>query len=263
MEDSTPVQMETQNNTPNKMQEPLEQNFGFASFGRRLGAYLVDWIILTPVGLIYSYFYITYGPTINSSAYYAYNYLISISISALFFIILWIKLNGQTPGKKLFKIRIIRQDGSPIDAKTAALRFLGYIVSSIPLGLGFIWILLDENKEGWHDKIAKTQVVKLDTESKAGIGLMVFIVWLVVLFFQMAWGMKYGLDKLGQDGAENPWVDLYQETQDSQEDVDINLNMDGNDSEMTPEQQEQFENFLNQLYDQTLPEGSDVNVNIN
>lgn len=39
-------------------------------------------------------------------------------------------------------------------------RFLGYIVSTIPLSLGFIWILKDKDRQGWHDKIAKTLVLK-------------------------------------------------------------------------------------------------------
>ncbi len=40
------------------------------------------------------------------------------------------------------------------------MRLIGYFVSSIVIWLGFLWILFDANKQGWHDKIAGTYVVK-------------------------------------------------------------------------------------------------------
>ena len=43
----------------------------------------------------------------------------------------------------------------------AWVRLVGYWVSSLPLALGYIWVALDRRKQGWHDKIAGTQVVKL------------------------------------------------------------------------------------------------------
>jgi len=58
-------------------------------------------------------------------------------------------------------IKIIRTDSSPITLPYALLRYLGYIVSTITLLIGFIWIAFDERKQGLHDKIADTYVVKL------------------------------------------------------------------------------------------------------
>jgi uncharacterized RDD family membrane protein YckC len=69
---------------------------------------------------------------------------------------------GQTPGKGLMKIRVIKVDGSPISDSDALLRYVGYIVNSFCIGIGWVWALLDTNKQGWHDKIAKTYVVKAD-----------------------------------------------------------------------------------------------------
>jgi uncharacterized RDD family membrane protein YckC len=66
---------------------------------------------------------------------------------------------GATPGKMALGLRVVRQDGEDVDVSVAALRFVGYMVSGIVLGLGFLWVVCDSNNEGWHDKIAKTRVI--------------------------------------------------------------------------------------------------------
>jgi len=67
---------------------------------------------------------------------------------------------GQTPGKMLMKIRVVRVDGEPLTAADAFLRSIGYYLNSLAFGLGWLWALFDSNAQGWHDKIAKTYVVK-------------------------------------------------------------------------------------------------------
>jgi uncharacterized RDD family membrane protein YckC len=76
----------------------------------------------------------------------------------IYFVFFWSWL-GYTPGKGLLGLRIVRQDGQPLSAGRALLRYLAYWISAIPLFLGFIWILVDRQHEGWHDKIANTHVV--------------------------------------------------------------------------------------------------------
>jgi uncharacterized RDD family membrane protein YckC len=69
---------------------------------------------------------------------------------------------GLTPGKWLLGICVVRQDtGVPVGFWRMALRqIIGQWVSAIICYLGFIWALFDANKQGWHDKIAKTLVVR-------------------------------------------------------------------------------------------------------
>jgi uncharacterized RDD family membrane protein YckC len=67
-------------------------------------------------------------------------------------------LVGQTPGKALLGLRIVRMDGRRMTLSAALLRYLGYWVSAIPLFLGFAWILFDADRRGWHDRIAGTYV---------------------------------------------------------------------------------------------------------
>jgi uncharacterized RDD family membrane protein YckC len=75
-----------------------------------------------------------------------------------YFVFFWTFL-GYTPGKALMGLRIVRQDGRPLSFWRAWLRFIGYSISAFFLFLGFFWILIDRDHEGWHDKIANTHVI--------------------------------------------------------------------------------------------------------
>ena len=68
---------------------------------------------------------------------------------------------GQTPGKMVCRLRVIRCDGRPLGYGRAFLRWLGYLVSSFIFCLGFFWIAWDRNKQGWHDKIADSCVIRV------------------------------------------------------------------------------------------------------
>jgi len=70
----------------------------------------------------------------------------------------WV-LVGQTPGKALLGIRLVRFDGQRMTLKRSLVRFLAYWVSALPLGLGFLWVLIDNKRQGWHDKIVNTCVI--------------------------------------------------------------------------------------------------------
>jgi uncharacterized RDD family membrane protein YckC len=57
-------------------------------------------------------------------------------------------------------LRVVRLDGRDIDWSTAIVRALGCFLSLAAVGLGFIWIALDPERQAWHDKIAGTVVVR-------------------------------------------------------------------------------------------------------
>ena len=69
---------------------------------------------------------------------------------------------GLTPGKWMLGIRVVnRETGLPAGFWRMALReVIGKLVASILCYLGFIWALVDANRQGWHDKIAKTLVIR-------------------------------------------------------------------------------------------------------
>lgn len=68
---------------------------------------------------------------------------------------------GQTLGNKAVGIKIIDQaTGANIDYVRAFTRWIVSIVSAIPIGLGYFWMLWDPAKQTWHDKAARTVVIK-------------------------------------------------------------------------------------------------------
>jgi uncharacterized RDD family membrane protein YckC len=70
------------------------------------------------------------------------------------------KLKGTTVGGIILNLRVVRLDGRDIDWSTAIVRALGCFLSLAAVGLGFIWIALDPERQAWHDKIAGTVVVR-------------------------------------------------------------------------------------------------------
>ena len=73
---------------------------------------------------------------------------------------------GQTIGKKILGIKVVQSTGRPMTLGIAFLRWVGYIISGLVFYLGYIWIAFDERKQGWHDKIASTCVIKVKPCSK-------------------------------------------------------------------------------------------------
>lgn len=73
-------------------------------------------------------------------------------------------LKGQTPGKMLVGIKVVNVQGDRPGLASAALREIpGKIISTVVLFIGFLWIAEDMQKQGWHDKLAATYVLKVET----------------------------------------------------------------------------------------------------
>ena len=79
-------------------------------------------------------------------------------VNLVYFIGLW-AWRGQTLGQMVVNVQVVQTDGTPVDLRTAVLRFLGYIVCYLTLGIGFLLVAFDERKQGLHDKIAGTYVI--------------------------------------------------------------------------------------------------------
>jgi uncharacterized RDD family membrane protein YckC len=84
--------------------------------------------------------------------------LFALLYSAAYFIFFW-TLASQTPGKTLMGLRIVTTKNQALTTGRAIRRMFGYIVSIMALFLGFLWILVDNRRQGWHDKIAGTFVI--------------------------------------------------------------------------------------------------------
>lgn len=87
---------------------------------------------------------------------------------ALSLVVFWIiyetilvsQWNGYTVGKKIMGIRVVSQNGGPVDWVKAFVRSISKVLSGMFLGMGYLWMLWDENSQTWHDKLAETYVVE-------------------------------------------------------------------------------------------------------
>ncbi len=116
-------------------------------FGIRLVAYLIDFVILITIDIVLRLAFGDAGAAL------------AILAGAMYTIGFWYAV-GATPGKMALGLQVVREDGSPLGLGACFLRYVGYIVSGLALGLGFLWIIWDPKKQGWSDKIAGTLVVK-------------------------------------------------------------------------------------------------------
>ena len=87
--------------------------------------------------------------------------LVSITVifPSLYLMFFWLFGAGSTPGHAIMGLRIVRTDGRPMRLHVVVRRWLGYIACFLSLGLGFLWVLIDNQRQGWHDTFAGTCVV--------------------------------------------------------------------------------------------------------
>ena len=83
-----------------------------------------------------------------------------LPVLAVYGAVMW-KLKGTTVGGIVCGLKVVRLDDRPIDWGTAIVRALGCFLSLIVLGLGFIWVVFDDQRQSWHDRIAGTTVVRM------------------------------------------------------------------------------------------------------
>jgi uncharacterized RDD family membrane protein YckC len=138
-----------------------EEDFEYVGFLPRLGATIIDSILLSMV--VYPLLYTIYGHQYFTDDRFIAgggHFLVSYVLPAIAIIAFWV-YRSATPGKMVIRATIV-------DAKTFLQpskgqligRYLAYYISAIPLCLGFLWIAWDPKKQGWHDKLAGTVVVR-------------------------------------------------------------------------------------------------------
>jgi uncharacterized RDD family membrane protein YckC len=81
----------------------------------------------------------------------------------------WLRYKA-TPGKMAYSLEVVdAATGNTLTTSQAIIRYIAYIPSALALGIGFIWVAFDPKKQGWHDKIAKTVVVKNKQKAVASL----------------------------------------------------------------------------------------------
>jgi uncharacterized RDD family membrane protein YckC len=80
-----------------------------------------------------------------------------LAVSAAFYAGFWTR--GETLGLRAWKLRIVGPDGRPPGWGRCLLRFAAAVLSWLPLGLGFLWVLVDRDRLAWHDRLSGTRLV--------------------------------------------------------------------------------------------------------
>jgi uncharacterized RDD family membrane protein YckC len=134
---------------------------GYASFGRRFMACLVDVIFLNLITIpLLLAFYGAEALTSPDGGGGFGSFFITWLLPAIVTIVFWLML-AATPGKLLAGIKVVHAvTGERLTFAQAVIRYLGYIVSLVPLGLGYFWMLKNPRKQTWHDLLAKSVVIR-------------------------------------------------------------------------------------------------------
>src|ERR1700737_3988575 len=133
---------------------PVAVSGAKAGFWIRVLAFVIDSVILYVINLVIA---AILGSTTTGRTG------IQTLLCLIYFVYLWSSASpwpGQTVGMKVLNIRVVKTDGSDLSLVVALIRYVGLFISIIVLLIGVIWAAFDPNKQGWHDKIAGTYVVK-------------------------------------------------------------------------------------------------------
>lgn len=141
------------------MQIDLQQ-VSYAGFWTRFFATVLDTIILicvmVPLMLLFFGTAIITDPESVSGPM---ENILNNGAPALYSILFW-HFRNATPGKMMMGISVVdSRTGGPVPPLRLVLRYVAYIVSALPLLLGFFWVAFDRRKQGFHDKIADTLVI--------------------------------------------------------------------------------------------------------
>lgn len=143
------------------MTEPGAPTPPYVGFWLRVVATIVDSVLVLVI--IWPLLWLAYGRTLRASDRLVQgplDFLLSWVLPPLATVLFWI-YREATPGKMVVRAHIVdaRTGGHPSTGQLIG-RYLGYFVAAFPLGLGLLWVAWDPRKQGWHDKLAHTVVVR-------------------------------------------------------------------------------------------------------
>jgi uncharacterized RDD family membrane protein YckC len=133
--------------------QPLTaENAPKGGFWMRFIAYFIDSIIVALPAFALGYVILHADVPTRSG--------INLILGIVYYVYFWSSYGkGQTIGMQLLHMKVVKTDGSPLSITTGLIRYVGFVIASIPLCIGLICAGFDSKKQGWHDKIAGTYVV--------------------------------------------------------------------------------------------------------
>jgi uncharacterized RDD family membrane protein YckC len=150
-------------------QKPQGMIYGqYAGFVTRLAAFVIDLVVVTVVvtlggalirliGTLFESMYLVRPGTLTETVVTVAAVALSVGLFVAYYIGFWLAA-GQTPGKRIMGVRIVCRGGGRVELGNVVRRFVGYWLSSF-LFLGFLWVLVDNQRQAWHDTLAGTVVI--------------------------------------------------------------------------------------------------------
>lgn len=145
------------------------ENIRYAGFGVRFLASLIDSVVLAVflmiIGIGLAMIFKSHLETmtaaqLSSISSVVWIKLIFFLVAAFLFPILFWRKYDATPGKMIFKMKVVDADNfQKLSFSKGFIRCIGYFVSSLILCLGYLWVIFDKRKQGWHDKMANSVVI--------------------------------------------------------------------------------------------------------
>ncbi len=129
-----------------------------AALWRRVGSIFYDSLLLSSVLILATALVLPFndGVAISPDRDVFSIYLLVVSFA--YFGWFWTH-GGQTLGMRVWRVRALARQGETLTWKQAAVRFAAAIISWLPLGLGFLWMLWSPTSCTWHDRWSRTMLV--------------------------------------------------------------------------------------------------------
>ncbi len=194
----------------------------YCGFWRRFAANFLDGLVL---GMAYNVVnkILHVIATLSGTTYLGFSEWMLCTIIFWVYMIWFKGYKGATPGYYALGIKIISISGAQVSVKQILIRIISSFFSAIPFGLGYIWIIIDADRQAWHDKIAGTYVIKSGAMPvrtinlpRAGLIRVKLLTSLIVISLLLLLGLIAGVIYLlkGSDAyqlskqhiSKNPWV---------------------------------------------------------
>ncbi|PLY05140.1 MAG: RDD family protein [Arcobacter sp.] len=142
------------------IEEINTEDYEYAGFWNRFWATMIDSILILmitiPISMtVYEDFLLNESIILGPA-----DVFINYVLPCIAIIIFWL-YKGATPGKMALNIIIVdATSGGKLSVAQSIGRYFAYIPATLPLFLGLFWVAWDKRKQGWHDKLANTVVIK-------------------------------------------------------------------------------------------------------
>ncbi|MCX7082719.1 MAG: RDD family protein [Methylococcales bacterium] len=142
----------------NKQQKPGHDILSAPSFWRRLAAQTYDFLLLIALLFLATALLLPFTAGMAVTDQHTLIYRIYLVVVSFFFYGWFWTHGGQTLGLRAWKLTVLTQDKKTLNWTQALVRFVTASVSLGFFGLGYLWILIDKDRRGWHDHLSKTTV---------------------------------------------------------------------------------------------------------